>query len=395
MISNLKTINRFLSRPLHIQQASESIFSGTPAKQSNGESSILEKSSDVISDILPSARACDRILLKALGEPSTLVAITSPPSVSTFVRIGSLLLAQGEKISKIKTLNPIKTLLLDGQIQFYEELVSTEPRTYLISSRRRTVLSRVLQRTNRETFATLNLDGKQDWAVLRRDALQAYGGPSVTVTKHKYPRLISRSFARELGFLKRVPTGLSSIFDRGFTFIGGRGVAAIIGNGLTFALALDTSEYVVVDRQAVLSISVNGPLDLQNCIVEAKSTKAEGTKQSKSPRASEKSSPGQIKFQRFRIMISNIIFSGIRLIMNVVFQRNGMIKILGPRTVLLQSDRTGHTYKLNDDLFLKGEREFKTLKDTRSPADYLNTVTFHPDKKLSIKSTSTLLNKNS
>ncbi|PVH16504.1 uncharacterized protein CXQ87_004797 [Candidozyma duobushaemuli] len=146
-------------------------------------------------------------------------------------------------------------------------ITSTEPTSLIVSAQTCSMFQRYVGKSSQRSFASLELNGVTDWAILQKDALQVYGGPSLVVGKHKTPKNISRAFARTSGLSGRPRTGLSTLGSRGFTFIGGRGVAALAGHGQVFAIKVKENEEILINKHNLLSISVNGPHDLENCVV--------------------------------------------------------------------------------------------------------------------------------
>lgn len=336
---------------------------------------------------LPSIKTSDDILIRLLGSPPSIASITMPPSVSTFIRKNSLILIEGAVLNlnfKLKFLDPLKSAMFDRRLQIYEEIVSTEPTSLLVSAQNKGKFENLLKRPNQKSFASLILDGVTDWAILQKDALQVYGGPSIIVSKHRIPKNISRAFARRLGS-KRDRTGLSNLGNRGFTFIGGRGVAALAGNGLIFALTVKENEEIVMNKHHILCVSVNGPFDLENCVVErqGESNNVQGVPWSSlTPINSWKDFIAN--YRRVLRFISGAFRWLQGKCKDLMWGHENFVRVWGPRTVLLQSESVGFFSGLKKELpYVEGPGH---LRSSQSPKDYLNVVTCEPGSKPTIRS---------
>lgn len=382
MFRNLTYRILTLNRHLNIQSAAREIN----VADSSGTSSLSYV--DPYVERLPSIKTSDDILIRLLGSPPSIATITMPPSVSTSIRRNSLILMEGavrDLNFKLKFLDPLKSAIFDRRLQIYEEIVSTEPTSLLVSAQITGKFNHLLKRPNQKTFASLKLDGVTDWAILRKEALQVFGGPSIIVSKHKTPKNISRAFAKRLGS-KRDRTGLSSLGNRGFTFIGGRGVAALVGNGLIFALTVKENEEIVINKHSILSVSVNGPFDLENCVVERQGESSNVERVVWSSLMPVKSWKDLITNYR---KVLHFISGAFRWLQgkckDIMWGHENFVRVWGPRTILLQSESVGLFSDLKKQL--PHVEKSDPLRSSKSPKDYLNVVTCEPGSKPTIRST--------
>ncbi|KAF3987372.1 hypothetical protein FT663_03398 [Candidozyma haemuli var. vulneris] len=389
LTSTRLTLGREIRRFMHVRSVPHEVSSTSLTPNGcNGESQLhVER--------LPSIKTSDSISLNAVGNPPTMVSVTIPPSLSVFVKRNALLMIQGSARhinSRLRLLNPIKTALLEGRVQTYEELVSAEPTSLLVSSsvNSRSMIS--FKCLSPKSIAPLELTGSNDWAVLQKDALQIYGGPSLVVAKHKVPKLISRGFAKRLGQVKRGRTGLASLATRGFTFIGGRGVAALAGSGSVFVITVRENEDVLINKNNLLALSVNGPHDLQNCVVEAQ-VPGETDNKNPVPREPLRAIHSLDDFLKsFSIVVTRVyeawywFSSTVKL---YLWGRNNFIRIVGPRTVLLQSEAPRAHFVFGSGNNIASEKFLETTRE-KSPSDFLHVVSCAQDKP-SIKSTSSFV----
>ena len=70
-------------------------------------------------------------------------------------------------------------------------------------------------------------------------------------------------------------TGLFSWKKLGYTLLSGRGKVGLVGNGSSsgygssiYNINLNQNEEILINKNNLLGITVNGPYDLQNCIVK-------------------------------------------------------------------------------------------------------------------------------
>lgn len=238
---------------------------------------------------------------ESLGTPPTILSIHSPPSVPIYLRRGSLLSIYGLKSTANSNNNSDKTgtfvddgpiirntieyphlwkrLLLFGKFQSFQKLISTIPISLLISSKNKSSGHKAI--TTSSSFVNVILDGLNDWAILNKNAIQVYTGNSLLVSLHSLPRYISKKLAKQMNNGTqnssgskgtRVETGLRSLWNRGYTLLSGRGQVGLVGNGGIYQLDIGEHEEILINKWALLAITVNGPFDLENCVIKDTST---------------------------------------------------------------------------------------------------------------------------
>ncbi|KAI5950073.1 AIM24 [Candida theae] len=298
----------------------------TQSSDANDESEILNKTianPESIGQVaqLKSYQTLETAKFESLGTPPTLLSIHSPPSVPIYLRRGSLLSIYGLRSSTGENNSsnsnssldvddgPIirntvefphwwKRFILTGKIQAFQKLISTIPISLLISSKNKSNSNQ----PSDPSFVSLILDGSNDWAILNKNAVQVYTGNSLSVSIHSLPRYISKKLAKQLnksgggaagsssggvfrvglrwfgksggstttatgGSTARAETGLRTLWNRGYTLLSGRGQVGVVGNGGVYQLDVGDQEEILINKRAILAITVNGPFDLENCVL--------------------------------------------------------------------------------------------------------------------------------
>ncbi|KAI5966074.1 AIM24 [Candida margitis] len=399
---------------------------------------------------------------ESLGTPPTILSIHSPPSVPIYLRRGSLLSMYGLK-SSANTTNfnininnnnsasgtlsstevtddgPVirntieyphwwKRLILMGKFQSFQNIISTIPISLLISSKNKSNN----RATSDSSFVSLILDGSNDWAVLNNDAIQVYTGNSLSISLHNLPRYISKKFAKQLSGNNntsrgtKVETGLKSWSNRGYTLLGGRGQVGLVGNGGIYQLDVDEGEEILINKRAILAITVNGPFDLENCVVKdtsaisqqtlASVVASSDTKVSKqhiastSPQATTSPSPSTYRqIKSYWLRISQSTKSVVSYLGRIYHQiktkwtiyslgTTDFVKINGPRNILIQSNynvptTTTTTNTQKQSTLSNNSRSIQSISNTRISAqpvfenpstrnssDYLSYVTIEPER---------------
>lgn len=401
---------------------------------------------------------------ETLGTPPTILSIHSPPSVPIYLRRGSLLSIYGLKSSNKNNSNtsaigsvniddgPIirntieyphwwKQLILTGKFQSFQKLISTIPISLLISSHNKSSA----KATTDSSFVNLILDGLNDWAILNKDAIQVYTGNSLSVSVHSIPRYISKKLAKQLGTATtsgaatsgigglgsvfglgkgtaRIETGLRSLWNRGYTLLSGRGQVGLVGNGGIYQLDVGEQEEILINKRAILAITVNGPFDLENCLIKDTSTvssqqslppssssllqlNAKSKKQVTNKTIAHPQSPptsSTIAYHQLKHYWSRASQSTKSLIKyfyqtyhnlktkwtTYTLGTSDFVKIIGPRNILIQSSynipkqRQQIQQKLQLHLFSNGHSDsvIPSTDSEKNPQDYLSYVTIDPKK---------------
>lgn len=386
-----------VSRRFHINA---NLSVGEPVSSSR----ILTASSSLINAYqLPKLTSDNQLQLEPIGTSNSHAASVSlPPSLPVHIRRGLLLALQGDPAHvsiKPHFLNVFKRLLYGNLTSRYTQIVSTETTLLLVSARADTPVPRLFKVSSPKALATVVLDGKCDWALLKRDALHIYGGPSLNVETVKVPLRISRQLAKSLNSRSRTETGLSSWLRLGYTFVGGRGVIGVVGNGLIYSVDVAEGDEVAVSKSCLVGVSVNGPKDLQNSVVKLEQKPVHVPAVIMPPPR-----VAQVKTWRDAVMntkhYSWIAAKALKdawyFVRRQTSETPSFVKIVGPRTVLLQSGDALDSYEKAFEVpSLESYGTFVPAADVpipRVPADYLNTVTVGP-KGVSIESTDSFVKK--
>ncbi|CAK9437891.1 uncharacterized protein LODBEIA_P22690 [Lodderomyces beijingensis] len=391
---------------------------------------------------LASYQSLEFAKLNALGTPPTILSVHLPPSVPIYLRRGSLLSIYGIQSHKSSSSGGLSTTAAastirntlefplwwdrfafnGGKVLGYQKLVSTVPISTLVSSKNNS------KSNSEKSFVSLVLDGSTDWAILNKDAIQAYTGNSLSVSMHKFPKRVSRSLARDLK-ISRKGTGLRSFLHRGYTLLSGRGQVGVVGNGGVYQLELVENEEILIRKSAILGITVNGPFDIENCILENGSfgsnndlepknadkpkqvdVEAETSTQS-SPTLVSPSAWEQIVVQtknfaywsRVAWARTKALFSTMTAKTNAFLLGNDdFVKVFGPRNLLIQSGtrelrrgvlgRIGESKPretvVNEKLLVHVEPKTSQGEAAAyTPGDYLSYVTIDPEKGATFQNT--------
>ncbi|KAI5953259.1 AIM24 [Candida jiufengensis] len=422
-VLNLRTFQRQQRRYISINQIStqqQDQDQDQEKDQLNQTTTNLENIQNV--DTLVPYETIETAHFKTIGIPPTILSIDSPPSVPIFLKRGSLLSIYGLKnyinnkshIQNIR--NTIEyphfwsSLWYWGKIQTYQKLISTIPFSVLVSFSTKT--------TQQNTFVNLIIDGKTDWAVLQNNSIQVYTGNSLLITLHSIPKYISKQLSKKLN-IRRIETGLKSFLNRGYKLVSGRGQIALIGNGGIYSLNLAEGEEILINKKSILAITVNGPFDLENCIVcdtslstnlntiaNLDKLKIEKPKEvvilsneavpSNKPVLVQPTAWDQIKisYQKTLIVLSNIVksiryyYNYSKTKLNIFLLGNSeFVKIIGPRNILIQSSSIKSTTKSIKNLPTYQQLNTKEFEGNKNPQDYLSYVTINPEKEVVFENT--------
>lgn len=353
---------------------------------------------------------------------SSILSINLPPSVPIYLKRGSLLSIYGIK-QDITSINSVRSSLefplfwkkliygIDSN-KGYQRLISTSPFSILVSSQSRRGGSIFSKNNGDKLFVNLILDGGTDWAILKNDSIQAYSGNSLNLNIYKLPNYISKKLSKKLGFgNKKFKTGLISWINRkiGYILISGRGNVGLIGNGNIYNLNLIKNEEILINKENLLGITVNGPYDLQNCIIKYQfPLKDQSIIDSNTsdviiekPKLYEPNSWGMIKyrFDQFNKSFKKIFQSIFKYSsdvkesgFNYLVGNQEFIKIIGPRNILIQSNVDNSfiipSIKRSDKIVTPVKSNDNTeVKKSTTTGDYLNYVTIEPGKGAVFKST--------
>lgn len=391
MARNCTCLQLLATRALTIKQAphvidSTSTFNNFVSNKSNLRS--VEE--------LPNLKSMGALKMEAIGNPPSAMSIGIPPSLPIYFRRHTLLAIQGDPLHisiTNATVHFLKRLLFGNFVSRFQKLVGTEPLSLIVTSTPVSRLPSIIKNTTNKSFASLALDGICDWAILKPDALHVYAGPSVNIELYGLPRKISRQLARHLGTTGKESTGLFRWTRAGYTFVSGRGNIGIAGNGVIYALQIAEGEELSINRENLVGLSVNGPHDLQNCVIKYSHPVSEGVRKNipasfTPPRVARVSSwhdfviNSKFYYWMFRGFLDNLRLKAPQhLVGNMDF-----VRVIGPRSILMQSGGSQQSFESSFKLgSTKGVKP--TAQEERSPADYLNVVTIDASGKPSIEST--------
>lgn len=352
---------------------------------------------------LPKLTSDNQLKLEPIGSSNSHAASVSlPPSLPVNIRRGLLLALQGDPAHvsiKPHFLSPLKRFLYGNLTSRYTQIISTDTTLLLVSARAETAMPRLFRVSSAKALASIVLDGKSDWALLKRDALHIYGGPSLNVETVKVPLRISRQLAKSLNSRTRLETGIFSWLRVGYTFVGGRGVIGVVGNGLIYSVDVAEGDEVAVSKSCLVGVSVNGPQDLQNSLVKLEQKPVHVPAIIMPP-------PRVALVKTWRDIVMNIKhYSWItaKALKDVWFwfrqhtsETPSFVKVIGPRTVLLQSGDSVDSYEKAFEVpSLESYGTVAPSVDVPIPrvaADYMNTVTVGP-KGVTIDSTDSFVKK--
>lgn len=292
----------------------------------------------------------------------SVLSIDLPPSVPIYTKRGSLISIFG--ISNLSTSTLTHSLSSWG----YQRLVSTSKISLLMTSNSSSWF-KLTKTTNNKAISILNLDGTNDWAVF--NAPHFYIGDSIIRKSHWIPRTISRKFARALNIPSNTPTGLANWFKYSYTILTGRGQVGVIGKGAIYNVNLVENEEILINKKNLLAITVNGPSDLQNCIVKYETEKPQTTAVS----VPQKSDPLMSKVKYYLSPVMKFFGFLKTKSTNYLIGNQEFVKVIGPRNILIQSDINYKIPEFPSDDFDKSLRQFKHKAN-----DYLNYVKVGQDK---------------
>ena len=333
---------------------------------------------------------------KGLGNPSTMLSVRGQPSNPIYIKKGSLVAifgVEGSALTLIRTklhlVDPLKSLIYGGSSFMYQRCISTVPFSMLISPKGRTFF----ENSGQKTFTTLILDGRYDWALLNKSALQAYTGNSLSISKLKKPRHVSKRLSKILQLPRNSRTGLSSWNNLGYTLLSGRGLVGLVGNGSIYTITLKESEEILVNPKLLLALNVNGPNDLENCVAKYKiHLRADYNENEEIPlKINSEKTLNHINILD-KLSTSYRIFVGLLLKTKEKLggRMNGegnFIKIVGPRTLFLESNFA--SADINNSL-CSSVFQFKSSVNFRKKqrsSDYLNYAIANEQSQTNFRST--------
>lgn len=203
----------------------------------------------------------DHPQFKTIGTPATTLSVSIPPSIPVTVKKGSVMSVYSYSNNKMpshsstninnsikstwKFFQPLRRLFLSGETASYQRIIGTVSLQLLISAY--TTGGSKVSSLGTKSFVNLSLDGTFDWALFNTSSLQCYTGNSLNVD------------------VKRLPKDLQyGLKGRGYTWINGRGLASVVGNGNVFNVSLGEGEEIRVDRNNIFAVTMKDVSELSN-----------------------------------------------------------------------------------------------------------------------------------
>ncbi|CAM9010341.1 unnamed protein product [Wickerhamomyces anomalus] len=271
------------------------------------------------------------------------------PSQPIHIHHNKILSIKTESLSKISSKtqynNPLGSLLYGGFYLKYRKFESIIPSEILLAG----------QNNNK-----LRLDGLIDWAIFPKDALISYSGVALNVSLHKIPW----------------GSGLSSLLKLGYLHISGRGDVYLQNHGEIYTVNLGEKEEIIVRKNGVVGISVNGD-ELGSCCDAVALSNHEVQKESQEVVAGKSENELKDLFWNTYHGIGKTL----RYLVGLI-AKDDFVKVRGPRSLILTSNvSTKFEFPRRDN-----EIEITEQQLNKSSQDYLSYVTVK-DGKVTFEST--------
>ncbi|EGV62753.1 hypothetical protein CANTEDRAFT_115492 [Yamadazyma tenuis ATCC 10573] len=283
---------------------------------------------------------------------NSVLSVDLPASVPIYIRRGALISIYG--ISTLSTSSLTQSLSSWG----YQRLMSTSKISLLLTSNANNWF-KMSNATNNKSMSILNLDGTTDWALL--SSPHFYIGDSLIMKNFILPYKISKRFSRELKLPTSTRTGLFGWYKWYFQLVSGRGQIGVVGKGSIYNINLVENEEVLVNKDNLLAITVNGPYDLQNCVIKYETPTSEQTQ------PVEPTSNTTFNDYFLRVLKFFGLFKAKST--NYLIGNQNFVKVIGPRNILIQSDINYKVPEFPTDDFDKSLKQFN-----KKASDYLNWV---------------------
>lgn len=339
-------------------------------------------------EALPNFKSMGSVTMEAVGVPPSAMAVGVPPSLPVYVRRGTILTIQGDHkqiaASNIMILF-LKRLFYGNFVSRYQKLISTEPFSLLVTSNSPTLFPSLFLNSTSKSFASVGLDGLNDWAILKRDALHIYSGPSLNIGMFKLPNKISRQLAKRLDLSRKENTGLFHWGKSGFTFVNGRGSIGLVGNGVIYSVEVAEGDELSVNKDSLVAVSVNGPYDLQNCIIRYAYPVAKENIKFMTNAPLRIAQPRSLKafLTNTKFYFWKLFSTFKKLRSDTSNASTNFVRVIGPRSILLQSGNPNQSFEPH---FMPSTHA-KLSESQKTSGDYLNIVTIDRDGFPKISST--------
>lgn len=388
MLNKCGVMRRISVRALTIKQAPQVSTSSSVLNNSINNAKNIENV-----EALPNLKTMGSVKMEAVGIPPSAMTIGVPPSLPVYVRRRTLLTIQGKHeniTASSETIQFLKRFVLGNFVSRYQKLIGTEPFSLMVTSNPLTVFPSLFRNGTSKSFASIKLDGINDWALLKSDALHAYSGPSININMYRLPKKISSQLSRRLKLSTKELTGLFHWARSGFTFVTGRGSIGLVGNGVIYSVNIAEGEELSINRNSLVAISVNGPYDLQNCVVKYTHPMSNRDREV----VIFPPPPKIAQIRTLSELVTNVKYYWSKVLSlfqkfgrqpsNVLVGQLEFVRVIGPRSVLVQSGSPYQSFERNFLLPKFGVSKFQTPE--RTPSDFLNVVSIDPKEGPSISS---------
>ncbi|CDK25039.1 unnamed protein product [Kuraishia capsulata CBS 1993] len=341
----------------------------------------------------------DEPIFTTIGTPPSILTVSIPPSVPIYLKKGSLMSLYGggngsiinKLTSSLEIRNAVSRFYYGGISSTYQKITSTVPLNALVSAFEARKLSRWIPNRSdaQRSFVNLVLDGRIDWVIVPPKAIQCYTGASLFLNLHVFPRA----------------SGLFRAWNAGYTLANGRGTISLVGDGQVYKITLGEGEELLLKRESILAISVNGHSELSNGSISGKTL----SRNLKETEKTEETGPEPIinpddavtenkYWTQLKTVASWTTEKAAKLIgfasgsLNESLVGNGgFVQVKGPRSILLQTGSGTDKISLGNQPGIADTEKFitekgKFLQPQRSSADFLKYATVK-DGKVEFKST--------
>lgn len=366
-----------------------------------GVASAISKKTDLAvqdTESLPNESSLYEPDVQVLGKPGTLLSINMPPSAPLYIRRGSLvsiykISEKGLPSVKIRNemIQPLKRFFLGLYASRYQKLLSTTSFSVLVSSNSK----RLIGSSNAEkSFSVIAFDGTRDWAILNKQALQVHTGANLSLKMIRIPYNISKKLSSTLNLPSHSKTGLLKWNSLGYLFASGRGFVGLSGMGSIYNVELKEEEEILINRENLIALSVNGPNDLKNCVVGYVSPVPKYKSESQSldsvqftdKNIRKGSKEYYLYLLKFYMSKLRHLASKFKVLSRYFAGDQNFVRIIGPRFLLLQSNVGSHHNLKISDIPLPKATDIKEKFKAYKPI-HLNYVTVEPQNGAVFKST--------
>jgi hypothetical protein len=299
-------------------------------------------------------------IFKTIGTPASSLSVSIPPSIPVHVKKGSIMsvysFAQNKQNNFVKSkweiLQPLRGLWFEGKVSSYQSIIGTVPLQLLISAYDG---FENLKSSGTKSFVNLTLDGTFDWILFKPNSLQCYTGNSLNIKIKNLPKDLHYGFK-----------------GRGFTWLNGRGLASLVGDGSIFKVGLGVGEEIRVEREKLFAVSVRelSELSIKNNFTSEVWNSVDGLFHQKEKNDDEIKKIDQqktIKLFNNKIIddiliklwicsknVVDVLKSGKFQLMDYILGSGHYVVIRGPRTILIETGSGSDNFVVKANNLLTG-----------------------------------------